>query len=178
MHRYFRHVLCCAALLVGVPAIAGELDVSYEATPAGKRGAMTYLDVAAGAIPAIELMGPEGRRFRMALSLRPDANSIVTIKGVIEEIVVKRNGSLQYIEVARPVVSTTDGDPASISFSPKKARGLSFEVTLTPRLDAVLNRPPMVEHADAPEAPPAKVPEAAPASEDAPSDEAPSLPAE
>jgi hypothetical protein len=165
MHRFLRHALVYSALFVSVPAVAGELDVAYEAKPAGKRGAMTYLDVAAGKIPAIELMGPEGRRFRMALSLRPDANSVVTIEGVVEEIVVKRNGKVQYVEVARPIVSTTDGDPASISFSPKKAKGLSFEVTLTPRLDRALNRPPMVEREDIPDAEPEAEPAAAPEAE-------------
>lgn len=145
--RSIRALAASIVLLVASsPALAGELDVSWEAKPAGSRGAITLLDVEAGALPPLEVKGPDGDRYRMALELRPEANDVVTIQGRIEAIQVKRSGSVKYKLVAEPIVSTSDGERATVSFSPRG--GVTFEVQFLPRLAAELNRPPMFERPD------------------------------
>lgn len=155
MRPLARMFLASALLVAPSAAAAGELDVSWQTSPAGSRGAVTMLDVVAGTIPAIELKGPEGERYRLSLELKPQADDIVTIEGVIESARIKRNGSVVYKEIARPVVSMSDGERASLSFTPRG--DVTFELEFVPRLEASLNRPPMVER-------PAPPPAAGPAS--------------
>ncbi|MEC7948204.1 MAG: hypothetical protein VX265_11620 [Myxococcota bacterium] len=140
-----RSLLASAVLTAPSVALAGELDVAWSTSPAGGRGAVTMLDVVAGTIPSIELKGPEGERYRLSLELKPEADDVVTIEGRIESMRYRRNGTVRYKEVARPIVSTSDGERASLSFSPK--RYLTFELHFSPRLSDSLNRPPMIERA-------------------------------
>ncbi len=146
-------VALLSAALLSVPgaALAGEMDVRWEAKPAGSRGALTLLDVEAGALPPLEVKGPDGDRYRMSLVLSPESNNVVTIRGKIEAIQVKRGGAVKFKDVAEPVVSTSDGEEATVTFSPRG--GVTFEVTFLPRLAPELNRPPMFERPD-PDAPP------------------------
>jgi hypothetical protein len=153
MRPLSRSILASALLLVPSLASAGELDVSWNTLPAGSRGAVTMLDVVAGTIPAIELKGPEGERYRLSLELKPEADSVVTIEGLIESARVKRNGSVVYKEIARPIVSTSDGQKAALSFSPRG--DVTFELEFVPRIEESLNRPPMIERPPEPVAPPA-----------------------
>jgi hypothetical protein len=147
-------VLAAAALLLSpASALAGELDVTWQTLPAGSRGAVTMLDVVAGTIPAIELKGPEGERYRLSLELKPGASDVVTIEGVIESAKVKRNGAVVYKEIARPIVSTSDGEEAALTFTPKG--DVTFELTFVPRMEKSLNRPPMIERPAEPVPPPA-----------------------
>lgn len=152
MRLLFCSILASALLLTPSLAAAGELDVSWKTLPAGSRGAVTMLDVVAGTLPAIELKGPEGERYRLSLELKPQADSVVTIEGLIESARVKRNGAVIFKEVARPIVSTSDGEKAALSFSPRG--GVTFELEFVPRLEDSLNRPPMIERPAEP-APPA-----------------------
>lgn len=151
MRPLSRLLAASALLLAPSAALAGELDVSWKTLPAGSRGAVTMLDVVAGTIPAIELKGPEGERYRLSLELKPQADDVVTIEGVIESARVKRNGSVVYKEIARPIVSTSDGEKAALTFSPKG--DVTFELEFVPRLDDSLNRPPMIERPPEPAAP-------------------------
>ena len=135
-------------MAVPAPALAGEMDVRWQTLPAGSRGGVTMLDVVAGTIPALELKGPDGEQYRLSLEIKPEANDVVTIEGVIERAKVKRNGSVIYKELARPIVSTTDGQEAEISFTPKG--GVTFELVFQPRLSDGLNRPPIIERQEPP----------------------------
>jgi len=158
------------------PVLAGEMDVTWQTLPAGSRGGVTMLDVVAGTIPALELKGPEGEQYRLSLEVKPEANDVVTIEGLIERAKVKRNGTVTYKEVARPIVSTTDGQKAEISFTPKG--GVTFELVFEPRLSDGLNRPPIIERDDAPApAPREEAPSVEEAAVEAPADEAGDTPA-
>ena len=148
--RAIRRTLA-AAILVLAPsvALAGEMDVTWETLPAGSRGGVTMLDVVVGTLPAIEVRGPEGERYRLSLEITPKGNDIVTIEACIERVRVRRSGRVVYKEIARPLVSTTDGQSAGITFSPKG--DLTFDLVFKPRLADSLNRPPLVDR-DAAEA--------------------------
>ncbi len=158
--------LALALLLGSAPAGAGELDVRVQAGERPAR-AMTWLEVAAGPVPALRFRADDGTPHRLEVDVQPGSGDKVELAVTISSIEVRRSGTERVRPVANAVLGTSDGQPATLEMTlPGKTAG-RLSVVITPRLAAERTRPPMIE---------APAPSEAPASSEAPApSEAPAI---
>ena len=125
-------------------AVAGEVDVRVQAGPVAPT-AVTFLDVSAGPLPAVSFRAADGTRYRLETTLEELEDQIISLEIIIRSIKVRRSGNEKLKLIAEPQLTTRDGQTATIEFPlPGKNTGV-VTIEMTPRMEAVLNRPPMVE---------------------------------